>query len=152
MGENQWVCCSFSFLMLSTRDRLKTAQISRATWGNPAGPAPLLIPDWCQGGHIPGLMQTWGETQFFIFKTLLVSPWPMRTVLALGSPHSLGAWICLATCSGCFQHQNSFFPDRPNSLAISLHSGDTSSPLKCHWKTLFNLYASPILFCYYLVP
>lgn len=31
--------------------QVKTGQISRATWGNPAGPAPLLIPDWWQGGR-----------------------------------------------------------------------------------------------------
>lgn len=107
-----------------------------------------------EGGHIHRLMQTWGETQFFVCKTLFVSPWPMQTVLTLVSPHALGAWICLATSSGCFQHQNSLFPgpDPPNSFVVSLHSGDTSSPMKCHWKTLLNLYATLILCCYYPVP
>lgn len=150
MGENR-CCCSFSSITLSTRDRLKTMVRCPELPGEiTLGLCLCCLPDQRQGRHVERLMQTWGETQFFVFKTLS-GPSPARET----SPHShqplgtsaLGAWICLATFSGYFQHENFLFPgpDPPNSLAISLHSGDTSFPLKCLWKTLLILCASPSL-------
>jgi len=142
----------------SPRDSLKTVV------GSPEPPGQILL-GWCLcclpdsqwERHAQRLVQTWRVTQFFVILICFVLvffypppspqmlPWPMQPVLALSSPHALGAWTCLATPSGHFQHENSLFrsPDPLNSLAIPLHSGDTSSPLKCHWKTLLNLCATP---------